>query len=124
MLDNANLDITIEIPNSLVVLDFVVGGSLENIIIYCSNYIYLEVVKPPDENQCFFIGETNIKLITKQEERRKLFEKKDLCNYGDDKTSPIFYIQCDGCISIEILCYTLKWKINKSELYEVNSTNN
>jgi hypothetical protein len=120
MLDNANLDIVIEWPpvsnpNCAVILDFVVGVSLENIIIRCGKYSSLQVSKDADSEQGFFVGETNIELIPSKtkivdsyiEDGRRITCEKD--------APPMFHVHCDGAITLDIVCGDLSWKIDDGE---------
>ncbi len=112
MLDNADLDMTIELYTSTIILDFVVGGSLENIIIRCNNYTRLEVLKDPDDEQSFFVGETHIELINSEAKIRQLY-KEDARFIIDN--IPLFHLRCAGGITLDILCSDLEWKMDDNE---------
>ena len=122
MLDNADLDITIELYTSTIILDFVVGGSLENIIIRCKNYSHLEVLKDPDEEQSFFIGETHIELINSEAKIRQLYKEDTRFIYIIDHNTtiiPLFHLRCDGSITLDIICSGLEWKIDDNEFQTI-----
>lgn len=116
LLDNANLDLSIEVTTGTIVLDFVAGGSLENIVIRCGEYTRLRVAKGRTDDQCFFIGQTEVETISS---RKKLVEL-DLEDgwQGNEETmtvSPTFRVKCDGGIMLDILCGSLSWKIDDGE---------
>ena len=117
LLDNADLDISLEVPSGRILLDFVVGGTLENIIISCSDYSYLKIEKCADDSQCFFVGETRINVISSRSELQKLYETDDLSMRSIE--SSVFHIRCIGGIEVEILCSSLGWKIDDSEFKSI-----
>ena len=119
MLDNANLDIQIEIPSSTIILDFVVGGSLENIILRCMNYTRLRIAKYEDEDQCFFVGETCIELITSETTIRELYKEDGWIRSDKCITSPTFRVRCNGSILIDIVCNDLAWNIDGGEFKSI-----
>lgn len=116
MLDNADLDISLEILTSIITLDFVVGGSRENVILRCSNYTRLQVVKDMDDCDCFFIGETNVELITSRAKLLALYKEDGwlINNIDDWKTRPMFRVRCEGAIMLDIVCGALAWKLDDS----------
>jgi hypothetical protein len=127
MLDNANLDIFIKWPpgntrDCGIILNFVVGGSLEKIVIYCGEYTRLRVTKDADEGQCFFVGETNIELITSKEKLQNLYREDGLSNTNESENSRMFRVQCDGGIQLDILCGTLTWKMDDGEFHVISKS--
>lgn len=119
MLDNADLDIAIKVPNSTIILDFVVGGSLENVVIYCDNYTRLRIAKSVDDDRCFFVGETHIEIITSETKLREFYSEDGWLSIGDTKVSPMFRVRCDGSIMLDIVCGALAWKINDGEFQDI-----
>lgn len=119
MLDNADLDITIEVPSSEIVLDFAVGGSLENVVLRCGNYTRLRVAKSADDDGCFFVGETHIEVIVSETRIREFYAEDGWRSVGDTKISPMFRVRCDGGIILDIMCGALAWKIDDSEFQAV-----
>jgi hypothetical protein len=119
MLDNANLDIAIEVPSSTIILDFVVGGSLENVVLRCSDYTRLRVAKSADDDRCFFVGETHIEMVDLETSIREFYAEDGWRSIGDTRISPMFRVRCDGGILLDIVCGTLAWKIDDSEFQTV-----
>jgi len=115
MLGNADLNISIEVSTSTIILDFIVGASLKNVILRCGNYTRLRVAKSEDDDQCFFIGETHIEAITSETKIRELYEEDGWRSIADTKISPMFRVQCDGGIMLDIVCGALAWKVDDSE---------
>jgi hypothetical protein len=115
MLDNADLDIAIEVSSSTIILNFVVGGSLENVVLRCGKYTRLRVSKFEDDDEGFLVGDTQIEMITSEEIIREFYVEDGWSSIGDTKISPIFRVRCDGWIMLDIVCGSLAWKIDDSE---------
>jgi hypothetical protein len=124
MLDSADLDITIEWPpvgnpDCAVILDFVVVGSLENIIIRCGKYSSLQVFKDANSEQCFFVGETNIDLIPSGKKISDSYVEDGQRITTEREAPPMFHVHCDGAITLDIVCGDLSWKIDDGEFYTI-----
>ncbi len=126
MLDNVDLDIMVESPSGAITLDFVVGGSLERVILRCSDYTRLQVVKPAEHRECFFVGETHIELITSRTKLQELLAEDSWCSIGgaeidvgDTKVRPMFHVRCDGGLMLDIVCGVLEWKIDDESFQSI-----
>jgi len=120
MLDNADLDIAIEVSSSTIILNFVVGGSLENIILRCGKYTRLRVSKFEEEDGCFLVGKTEIEVIVSEKMIREFYLEDGWSSIGDTKISPMFSVRCDGWIMLDIVCGAIAWKIDDSEFQAIS----
>jgi hypothetical protein len=115
LLDNADLDISVEIFTSKVTLDFIVGGSLEKIIIYCKNYQRLRITKSHDEEQCFFVGKTEIESVYSKSKLQELLKEDGWLYHDKTEFTPMFRVKCEGAITLDIICSRLEWQIDGSQ---------
>jgi hypothetical protein len=118
-LNDADLDIAIAPSSSTIILDFVVGVSLRNVVFRCGRYTRLRVAKHQDDDDGFWIGETKIELITSEKAIRQIYVEDGWQSIGNTTISPIFRVRCDGSIMLDIVCGTLEWKIDDSQFQPI-----
>lgn len=119
ILNDANLDIFLEFPKGVIILDFVAGGSLENIVIRCGDYVRFRVSKDKDEKQSFFVGKTSLCVISSVERLRKILKEDGWTSSEEKRPCPLFRMQCEGEIILDIVCGSLSWNIDGGEFQDV-----
>jgi hypothetical protein len=111
LLDNADLDVWLDAENGEIVLCFLVAGSYEQIMFRCGRFHSFKMVKDPEEQDCFFVGETRVSVFTEPEEI-----KQGLANEGwtwgeSPLPSHIYQIEVLGGIEVRVVCGTFAWNL-------------
>ncbi|MBD2090688.1 hypothetical protein H6F67_12570 [Microcoleus sp. FACHB-1515] len=120
LLSNADLVISIDVPNGAIVLNFAPAISLEDIVMRCSKYTRLRVAKTADDDEWFFVGETKLELITSKAELQKLLVEDRWQVNCDTPVEPVFWIRCEGAIMLDIVCGALAWSMGEREFQSVS----
>jgi hypothetical protein len=110
LLDNADLDVSLDARTGTITLDFTVGGSLELVVFRCSRFWRFRYVKAGDEAECVFVGETRVSVIEGSEAVWEAL-REDWQDLGGQTPSRLFRVTTDGEAMIDILCEDFEWWI-------------
>jgi hypothetical protein len=125
-LSRADLDISVEFSSGAILLNFLVVDSLERIVFRCSEYAYLEITKSPENDECFFVSETQIEVVRPRRSQNgpgkdywtPLQTKEEINN---SKYKPMIRVTCGGDATLNIVCHILSWKIDDDDFQEVTA---
>ncbi len=110
LLDNADLDVWLDAENGEIVLCFLVAGSYEQIIFRCGRFHSFKMVKDPEEQECFFVGETHVSFFKEPEEIKQAmaegweWEESSL-------PSQLYQVEVLGGIEVQVVCGTFAWNL-------------
>lgn len=116
LLDNADLDVYLDGITATIKLCFTVGGSLEEVTFECGNFHIFKMVKPPDQNQCLFVGETKVTMIEEPEEIQRWLGSEGWTWGNVTLQEKLYLIETLGEVEILILCENFSWDIKSRQL--------
>src|SRR5947199_10599932 len=95
LLDNADVDVSLDARAATVTLDFTRGGSLERVVFRCSRFWRFRYAKAGDDAECVFVGETRVSVI---EGREAVWQalKEDWRELGDQMPTRLYRVTTEG----------------------------
>jgi hypothetical protein len=110
LLDNADVDVSLDARTATVTLHFTAGGSLERVVFRCSRFWRFRYAKASDDAECVFVGETRVSVIEGVEAVWEALEE-DWQGPGGQTPSRLFRVTTEGAAMIDILCEEFEWQI-------------
>jgi hypothetical protein len=112
LLDNADLDVSLDARTGTITLDFTVGESLERVVFRCSRFWRFRYAKSGDGAECLFVGETRVSVIEGSEAVWEAL-REDWQGSSEQTLSRLFRVTTDGEAMIDILCEEFEWQIER-----------
>jgi hypothetical protein len=112
LLDNADVDFSLDARTATVTLDFTAGGSLERVVFRCSRFWRFRSAKAAEETECVFVGGTRVSVIEGVDAVWQAL-KEDWQGPGGQTPFRLFRVTTEGAAMIDILCEDFQWRIER-----------
>lgn len=110
MLDNADLNLSVDGLEGSIKLEFSPAGYTDTIIFYCSNYSRLNYRKSADDEDSIFVGETQVTIIEKISSVARLYKEDGWEAYNQEFMKPVVKIDIEGGAMLSIVCENFSWR--------------
>ena len=117
LLDNADVDVSLDAQTATVTLDFTAGGSLERVVFRCSRFWRFSYAKAGCEDECVFVGGTRVSVIEGGEAVLEALtggrEEPGVPCPAWVPPSRLFHVTTEGAVMIDIPCEEFSWQIER-----------
>lgn len=115
LLDDADVEVSLDARTATITLDFTAGGSLERVVFRCSRFWRFRYAKAADDDECVFVGETRVSVVEGGEAVREALtegrQEPGVQSRGWRPPVRLFHVTTDGAATIDILCEGFEWRI-------------
>lgn len=109
LLNNADLDVSFDTKTGDILLNFTWGPFGERVEFRCGRFHSLKFTKDPGDIECFFVGETTVRVFVRPKDIRRMMASEGWKWNEKLLPSQLYLVNVQGGVEITLLCVNFTW---------------